>query len=79
MRVLVIGATGSSDAAVGKTFELFASPGTAPADWDGLFADLAADTPGALDGARDPDGPRLEEEPSEVQEDVDRLSAAVAD
>jgi len=75
MRVLVIGATGSSDAAVGRTFELFAAPGTAPADWGGLFAGLAADTPGALDGAGDPDGPRLEEEPSEVQEDVHRLSA----
>jgi hypothetical protein len=44
-----------SDAAVGRTFALFAAAGAPPTDWDGLFAGLPADRAGVFDGAGDPD------------------------
>jgi uncharacterized protein YbjT (DUF2867 family) len=60
-----------SDAAVGKTFELFAEAGAAPSDWDGLFAPLVADPEGGLDAAGDPGTlPALSEEPDVVRDDV---------
>lgn len=63
-----------TDAAVGRTFELFADRGPAPRDWTRLFAALAADTPGSLDGARDRAGlPDLSREPATVQRDVAAL------
>lgn len=64
-----------TDAAVGTTFELFADRGPAPADWPGLFAPLAVDTPGDLDGAADRTGPELSREPAVVQRDVAALRA----
>jgi hypothetical protein len=42
-----------SDAAVSRTFELFAGAGARPTDWDGLFAGLTPDATGAPDGAED--------------------------
>src|SRR5208282_4163262 len=39
-----------SNRATRKTFELVAATGSAPEDFDQLFAPLAADPPGALDG-----------------------------
>jgi nucleoside-diphosphate-sugar epimerase len=64
-----------TDTAVAKTFELFAEPGPAPTDWDGLFAPLTSDPAGALDGAGDPDTlPSLDGEPDIVRHDVIRLA-----
>jgi uncharacterized protein YbjT (DUF2867 family) len=61
--------------AVGKTFELFATAGDPPSDWDALFAALAADDAGALDGAADrATSPPLEQEPPAVREDISRLT-----
>jgi uncharacterized protein YbjT (DUF2867 family) len=65
-----------SDAAVGRTFELFAEHGSAPTDWDGLFAPLTADTVGELDAAHDPHSlPALNQEPETVRTDVTSLTA----
>ena len=65
-----------TDTAVGRTFELFATPGPAPTDWDGLFEPLAPDATGVLDGAADPDTlPTLDQEPEEVRADVTRLTS----
>jgi uncharacterized protein YbjT (DUF2867 family) len=64
-----------SDAAVGRTFELFAEHGGAPSDWDGLFAPLTADAAGGLDAAHDPNAlPALDQEPEIVRADVTSLS-----
>jgi len=64
-----------TDTAVAKTFELFAEPGRAPTEWDGLFAPLTPDPAGALDGAGDPDTlPSLDGEPDDVRDDVTRLA-----
>ena len=43
----------STDCALRKTFELIATNGPAPDDFDALFAPLDADPPGSLDGVRD--------------------------
>jgi uncharacterized protein YbjT (DUF2867 family) len=43
----------TSARAIIKTFELVAIAGPEPNDFDALFAPLAADPPGALDGVRD--------------------------
>src|SRR3954468_19752959 len=60
-----------TDAAVGRTFELFAERGPAPADWNGLFGALAAAPAGGLDAIGDPAGlPSAAEEPAVVQEDL---------
>jgi uncharacterized protein YbjT (DUF2867 family) len=53
-----------TDAAVGKTFELYATAGGATTDWKGLFDTAISDTAGALDGAKDPDNLPLEKEPA---------------
>ncbi|KGH46803.1 hypothetical protein IN07_10180 [Modestobacter caceresii] len=64
-----------TDSAVDKTFELFAEPGAAPADWEELFAPLTPDGGGELNAAGDPDSlPPLEEEPDAVREDITRLT-----
>ena len=63
-----------TDAAVGRTFELFAERGPAPTDWNGLFGALAADPVGGLDAVGDPGGlPSAAEEPAVVQDDLARL------
>jgi len=65
-----------TDTAVGRTFELFAEPGAAPTDWNGLFAGVGPDTAGALDGSADPDTlPAIAEEPAPVQADLARLAS----
>lgn len=62
-----------SESAVRKTFELFATSGPAPADWDALFATADADSPGALDGVHDRHTLPLSQEPRLVRSDLDRL------
>jgi len=65
-----------TDSAVGRTFELFAEAGAAPTDWDGVFAGLRPDVPGALDAAADPGTlPAVDDEPAPVQADLARLVA----
>ena len=65
-----------TDTAVGRTFELFAEPGPAPADWDRLFADVRPDPPESLDSVADPGVlPSVEEEPAPVPADIARLTA----
>ena len=65
----------SSDAALGKTFELVATTGTATNDFDALFAPLDADAPSALDAARDTANMPLAEEPQRVRDDLAALGA----
>ncbi len=64
-----------SDHAMRKTFELIATTGPAPADFDALFAPLAADLQGALDGVRDVGNMPMEDEPRRVLEDLDAMRA----
>jgi len=65
-----------TDTALSRTFELFAEAGPAPTDWDGLFADLRADSAGGLDGATDPDTlPSVDDEPPVVRAEIARLAA----
>jgi len=59
-----------SDAANGKTFELVAEKGPAPADLDALFAALDPDTAGALDGVRDEENMPLHRESERVRRDL---------
>ena len=60
----------ASDKALRKTFELVATTGPAPDDFDALFAVLEADRPGALDGVQDTANMAPEEEPQRVREDL---------
>ena len=60
----------TSQAALGKTFELVAEPGPAQDDIEPLFAGLRADPPGKLDGVLDEDNMPLESEPAQVRIDV---------
>lgn len=65
-----------TDAALGRTFELFAEAGAAPTDWDALFCAVRPDEAGALDGAADPrTPPLLHQEPAPVPTDVADLTA----
>jgi uncharacterized protein YbjT (DUF2867 family) len=65
-----------TDTAVGRTFELFAEPGTAPTDWDGLFEGVRPDPTGSLDSVADPGTlPSVDAEPSPVPADIARLTA----
>jgi hypothetical protein len=67
---------------VRKTFELIATAGAAQDDFDALFAPLAADPQGALDGVRDMAYMALADEPQRVRDDLDAVlvhhSAAMA-
>lgn len=65
----------TSDQAVRKTFELIATTGPAPADFDSLFASLDADPQDALDGVRDAANQPLEDEPDRVRRDLDAVLA----
>lgn len=60
----------SSDAAVGKTFELVAEKGPATEDFDEFFAPLAPDRSGSLDGVRDEENMPLAQEPEQVRADL---------
>lgn len=64
----------TTDAAIGKTFEIFAAPRQAPTDWQPLFARLDADVPGALDGAHDRANMPVTAEPPLVRHDLQRLT-----
>lgn len=64
----------TSDAARGKTFELVAEPGPAPADLEPLFAQLDPDPRGALDGVRDLANMPLDREPPRVRDDLGRYT-----
>jgi uncharacterized protein YbjT (DUF2867 family) len=61
-----------SDQAVRKTFELVATKGQAPRDFDALFAPLDADPPVALDGVHDMANMPLDDEPQRVRGDLNR-------
>jgi hypothetical protein len=63
-----------SDRALRKTFELIAAHGEAPGDFDGLFAPLDVDPPGALDGVHDRANMPLENEPQRVRDDLRSLT-----
>lgn len=71
-QVLVLSLT--SDAARGKTFELVAERGPAPADLNPLFAAAAADVAGALDAVTDADNMPLAAEPAQVRDDLARFT-----
>jgi uncharacterized protein YbjT (DUF2867 family) len=65
----------SSDAARAKTFELVAERGPAQKNLEHLFAALDADAAGAFDAVRDPANMALGDEPAQVREDLEQLSA----
>jgi hypothetical protein len=60
---------------VRKTFELIATTGPAPDDFDALFAPLDADPQGVLDGVRDMTNQPLKDEPKRVRDDLDAVLA----
>jgi uncharacterized protein YbjT (DUF2867 family) len=62
-----------SDHALRKTFELIATTGPAPDEFDTLFAPLDADSQGSLDGVRDMANQPLEDEPDRVRHDLDAV------
>lgn len=64
-----------SNRATRKTFELVAATGSAPEDFDQLFAPLAADPPGALDGVQDSPNMPLNDEPQRVRDDLNAMRA----
>ena len=59
-----------------KTFELVATRGSAPDDFDALLAPLDADPAGSLDGVRDMDNMPLRDEPQRVRDDLESVRAA---
>jgi uncharacterized protein YbjT (DUF2867 family) len=61
--------------ALRKTFELIATAGPAPEDFDGLFAPLEGDPPGSLDGVRDTANMPLEDEARRVRDDLEAMLA----
>ena len=65
----------TSDRALRKTFELVATKGSTPEDFDRLFAALDADPEGALDGVRDMANMPLGDEPPRVREDLNTVLA----
>jgi len=60
-------AAAGNPAANQKTFDLFASPGTAPTELDPQFAALTADPVGALDGSYDRDDLPFDRETTAIQ------------
>lgn len=58
-----------------KTFELITARGADQADLAPVFAALATDPPGAIDGVQDPDTQPLAQEPARVQADLQALWA----
>jgi uncharacterized protein YbjT (DUF2867 family) len=61
-----------TDGAANKTFELFATAGPEPADWNAFFAPLAPDT--GLDGIRDAANMPLDREPARVTADLEHVA-----
>jgi len=72
----VLVASFTSDAALGKTFELVAEHGAATTNLEVMFAALAADEPGSLDGVWDAGNMPLTGEPASVRNDLQTLTAA---
>lgn len=64
-----------SDHALRKTFELIATAGPAQDDFDALFAPLAVDPQGTLDGVDDMANMALADEPPRVRGDLDAVPA----
>jgi uncharacterized protein YbjT (DUF2867 family) len=64
-----------SNRAMRKTFELVATTGPAPKDFEALFAPLEPDQPGALDGVHDMSNMPLNEEPQRVRDDLNAAGA----
>src|SRR5271165_5464158 len=64
-----------SNCAARKTFELVATTGPAPEDFDQLFAPLEADPLGALDGVRDTPNMPVNDEPQRVRDDLNAMRA----
>ena len=60
-----------SEAALRRTLELHAEKGPEQKDFDPLFAALAADAAGALDGARDQANMPLDKEPKPIVADLE--------
>ena len=69
----VLVASLGSDAADRNTFELVAEKGPAPEDLEPLFAALAPDAPGALDGVADVTDMPVDDEPQRVRDDLSSL------
>lgn len=67
-----------SPEALRKTFELVATTGQEPDDFDALFAALEADPPGALDGVHDTADMPLADEPHRVRDDLEAVVARQA-
>jgi uncharacterized protein YbjT (DUF2867 family) len=65
----------TSRQALRKTFELIATTGPAPEDFDALFAPLEGDPPGNLDGVHDMANMPLEGEPQRVRDDLKAMLA----
>lgn len=65
----------SSQKALRKTFELVATTGPEPSDFDTLFAALEADPQGALDGVHDAANMPLADEPQRVRDDLEAVVA----
>ncbi|QCO98358.1 SDR family oxidoreductase [Arthrobacter sp. 24S4-2] len=63
-----------SPAAERKTFELVATAGRAPPDFDALFAPLETDPAGGLDGVHDQQNMPLDTEPRHVRESLHALT-----
>ena len=63
----------TSDQALRKTFELIATTGPEPNDFDSLFAPLDADPQGSLDGVRDMPNQPLDDEPKRVRDDLEAV------
>ena len=63
----------ASSHALRKTFELIATTGPAPEDFDALFGPLDRDLQGALDGVHDMANMPLVDEPRRVRDDLDAV------
>jgi uncharacterized protein YbjT (DUF2867 family) len=65
----------TADRATRKTFELVATTGPAPKDFEALFAPIVPDPPGALDGVHDMPNMLLNVEPQRVRDDLNAMRA----
>jgi uncharacterized protein YbjT (DUF2867 family) len=59
--------------AIGRTVEVFSTDGPPITDWDAAFADTEGDDVTSLDGARDPRGPVVDQEPVRIGTDLRRF------
>jgi uncharacterized protein YbjT (DUF2867 family) len=64
--------------AIRKTFELVATAGAIPGDFDTLFTPLLADPPGALDGVQDTANMPITDEPQRVRDDLNEIQRRAA-